>query len=110
MGTDEFIFHSSHGVLVSDEYGNLRHDMCEYNAEDPDCWLKDVAKLDIPELLNYLKSNKLDEEQSEFDILEVGTFFKDGSYDGADGEWRLQIYADRIKENKRKLLTKFLEE
>jgi hypothetical protein len=81
---------SSWGEVTTDDEGNvLELDVLEIDQEGERCYLLDIAKFDIAEWDKWYE--KEFEEDSpkpdEFDVLELGYWRKDGSYEPA-GNWR----------------------
>ncbi len=82
---------SSWGWITTDEEGNvLEMDLLEEDSEGERCYLLDAVKFDIAEWDEWYEA-KFEEKSpkpDEFDVLVLGFWKKDGTYEEADKEWR----------------------
>jgi hypothetical protein len=82
---------SSWGEVTTDDEGNvLELDVLEIDEEGERCYLLDIAKFDIAEWDKWYE-DKFKEDSpkpSDFDVLDLGYWRKDGSYEPADENWR----------------------
>ena len=80
---------SSHGWIETDDLGNVT----EKHLQSP-CYLDSIKKIDLKDWEDFYEAIKLEKapKPSEFDILELGFWNEDGSYNIADLEWRNNIY------------------
>lgn len=80
-----YTFYSSNGSVVTDTEGYVLED--KSNLDD---YLVDIARMNIPEFRKFLKETGCKDWESiyNFDILGVGYWNKDGSYEPAEESWR----------------------
>jgi hypothetical protein len=82
---------SSWGEVTTDDEGNvLELDVLEIDEDGERCYLLDIAKFDIAEWDKWYE-DKFKEDSpkpSDFDVLDLGYWRKDGSYEPADENWR----------------------
>ena len=82
---------SSWGTITTDEEGNvLEMDVLEQDSAEKRCYLLDAVKFDLAEWDKWYeeKHKEPSPKPSEFDVLSLGFWKKDGSYEEADKEWR----------------------
>lgn len=82
---------SSWGEVITDDEGNvLEVDVLEIDEKGERCYLLDVAKFDLAEWDKWYeeKYKESSPKPSEFDVLCLGFWKKDGTYEEADKEWR----------------------
>lgn len=100
---------SSHGVLQLRDDGTVDHDKTHlYEPDDPKCYIKNIERFNLDEhkefILNTLDSCDINDPKtikSEFetiDILSIGYWDKDGTYNEPDHTWRKEIYIDFKKQ------------
>jgi hypothetical protein len=81
---------SSWGEVTTDDEGNvLELDVLEIDNDGERCYLLDIAKFDIAEWDKWYEKEFKENspKRSEFDVLELGFWKKDGSYEPASN-WR----------------------
>jgi hypothetical protein len=86
---------SSWGEITTDDEGNvLEMDVLEIDDSGERCYLLDVVKFDIAEWDKWYEAKFKEEspKPDEFDVLELGFWKKDGTYEEADKEWRKEAY------------------
>jgi hypothetical protein len=84
---------SSWGTIETDEQGNvLNKYLCEVDGEH--CYLADVVRFDIQEFYTWFekKFKEPSPKQYDFDVLDLGFWREDGSYDTADMDWRDRMW------------------
>lgn len=82
-----FEVYSSHGLLTCDKFtGKVKK--CKIFEGSETEYLKDVVKVNIDEYLSYHKVMKI---PSRVDILDLGTWTKDGEYTSAEEDWRKEM-------------------
>ena len=82
---------SSWGEVTTDDEGNvLELDVLEIDEDGERCYLLDIAKFDIAEWDKWYedKFKEPSPKPSDFDVLDLGYWRKDGSYEPADENWR----------------------
>ena len=83
---------SSWGILLTDKEGNVVGHEDLYIEEGEENYLLNIEKIDVVEYLNFMKSKGWkDIEYGDEDILSVGFWKKDGSYEHASSKWREEI-------------------
>jgi len=92
-------FESSWGTLTCDKHGNVIEVIGdeEYNGERN--YLYDIAKIDLVEYGSFLNSigQKLDHDED--DILSVGFWKKDDTYNEPDKGWRKNMFSPEDDED-----------
>ena len=82
--------HSSHGCIVMNaKTGDVIKEKAEYYDEkDPDCYIKNIKKFDIPEWEKYWGKPF---DQTDIDILDLSYWNDNGTYDTAEESWREDV-------------------
>lgn len=86
---------SSWGIVTTDDYGKvLELDVLEVDSSGEKCYLLDVDKFDLAEWDKWYenKFKKPSPKPSDFDVLCLGFWRKDGSYESANKSFRDGIY------------------
>lgn len=85
---------SSWGTINCDDNGNVieRHLLTEYEGEE--CYLNNATKFDLKEWDEFYEQLRKEPspKPAHFDVLELGFWNADGTYNKADNEWRLSMY------------------
>jgi len=90
---ETYEFQSSHGTLVVDEDGVPVLEECEWEDDnDPNNWLKNIAKVDLLELANYYKVCGHGQVDFDGDVLDFGFWDKEGNYNVPDRNWREECF------------------
>jgi hypothetical protein len=92
---------SSWGMVTTDDEGNVVElDVLEVDDKGERCYLLDIAKFDIAEWDRFYENrfNEPSPKPSEFDVLDLGYWLKDGSYNEPDHKWRNEIYHEKLEE------------
>ena len=81
---------SSHGIITTDDKGIV----IEKNLHETDCYLGNAVRFDLEEWDNWYEryTEKPSPKPSEFDVLELGFWNADGTYNPPSTEWRNNIY------------------
>jgi hypothetical protein len=82
---------SSWGEVTTDDEGNvLELDVLKIDEDGERCYLLDIAKFDIAEWDKWYedKFKEASPKPADFDVLSLGYWRKDGSYEPADKSWR----------------------
>ena len=91
---------SSWGEVTTDDQGNVVElDVLEVDDDGERCYLLDVAKFDIAEW-DIFYENRFKEpspKPSEFDVLDLGYWCKDGTYVEPNHKWRNEIYHKKLQ-------------
>jgi len=85
--------HSSWGIITCDDNGKvITKDL--YETVDEPCYLANAVRFDIDEFDRWHEActGTPSPKPSEFDVLEIGFWNEDGTYNTADNDWRKQIY------------------
>jgi hypothetical protein len=85
---------SSWGYIYLDDKGNVESmDVLEHDGEER-CYLLDAVKFDLVEWDDWYEKrfNEPSIKPDDFDVLEIGFWNKDGSYNVADKKWRDEVY------------------
>ena len=86
-------FESSWGNITCDEDGNVIDVMCYGGAcVDDDNYLFDIVKFDLVEYGKFCESIDITMGEAD-DILAVGFWKKDGTYEEADMDWRKSTFS-----------------
>lgn len=86
---EEFIsFESSWGYISCDKDGNILNIDGEEEIDGERSYLYDIAKFDLVEYGKFCESKNIVMGEFGEDILAVGFWKKDGSYEEADKDWR----------------------
>jgi hypothetical protein len=86
---------SSWGYITTDDEGNvLEMDVLEVDSKGERCYLLDAVKFDIAEYDRFYEDRfkEPSPKPSYFDVLDLGFWKKDGTYDAPDHKWRNEIY------------------
>jgi hypothetical protein len=86
---------SSWGIVTTDDQGNvLNLDVLEIDRNGERCYLLDIVKFDIAEWDKWYedKFKEPSPKPNDFDVLDLGFWKKDGSYEEADKDYRNNIY------------------
>jgi hypothetical protein len=91
---------SSWGIVTTDDEGNvIELDVLEVDEDGERCYLLDIAKFDIAEWDRFYenKFNEPSPKPSEFDVLDLGYWLKDGKYNEPNHIWRDEIYHEKLE-------------
>lgn len=83
---NEITFYSSHGFIVCDEKGTIKHELSDLSD-----WLNDIGKIDVEELDRYSKGLGCYPIEGG-DVLEFGYWDKQGVYIEPDREFRERCF------------------
>lgn len=93
--TEPMEFTSSYGTLYVNEDGSVQRihfDSSEYKKDD--CWLTNIERIDMEELIHYYKLN--DQEFLGYgDVMDFGYWNKDGEYEQPPRDWREEVFHNR---------------
>lgn len=83
---------SSWGTVITDDNGNVIEKKLINNQEEP-CYLSNASKFDIAEFDTWYEFyfKKPSPKPAEFDVLSLGFWNEDGSYNEPDHDWRVRI-------------------
>lgn len=96
---EEFIaFESSWGQISCDKDGNVISIDGEEEIRGERNYLFDIAKFDLVEYGKFCESKNIVMGEYGDDILAVGFWKKDGSYEKADVDWRKNIFGEEEEE------------
>ena len=97
---EEFIsFESSWGYISCDKDGNILNIDGEEEIDGERSYLYDIAKFDLVEYGKFCESKNIVMGEFGEDILAVGFWKKDGSYEKADVDWRKNIFGEEEEED-----------
>jgi len=85
---------SSWGIISTDDKGNvIERDILEHHGGER-CYLLDAERFDIEEWDNWYEryTEKTSPKPSSFDVLELGFWKNDGTYNPPSNEWRNELY------------------
>lgn len=91
---------SSWGMVTTDDVGNVVElDVLEIDDKGERCYLLDIAKFDVAEWDKFYenKFNEPSPKPSEFDVLDLGYWLKNGTYVEPDQKWRDEMYDENIE-------------
>jgi hypothetical protein len=91
---ETFEIYSSEGSITCDKATGIVLER-SYKLNEKSPHLASIIKADIKEFLTYWK---LEELYSSIDILDIGTWHKDGSYTAAEEDWRNEIKTAKAEE------------
>ena len=92
---EEFItFESSWGYISCDKDGNILNIDGEEEIDGARSYLYDIAKIDLVEYGKFCESQNIVMGEYGDDILSVGFWRKDGSYEVADKDFRKNVFED----------------
>ena len=92
---EEFItFESSWGYISCDKDGNILNIDGEEEIDGARSYLYDIAKIDLVEYGKFCESQNIVMGEFGEDILSVGFWRKDGSYEEADKDFRKNVFED----------------
>ena len=92
---EEFItFESSWGYISCDKDGNILNIDGEEEIDGERSYLYDIAKFDLVEYGKFCESKNIVMGEFGEDILAVGFWRKDGSYEEADKDFRKNVFED----------------
>ena len=105
---DEISFQSSHGNLITNLKGYVLK-IEDTDLEDEDNYLVDIQRVDLEEYKQYRYSLKLVDWDfiDDDDILCVGFWKKDGSYESVNYELRKNMYEPILEESIKTKLDNF---
>jgi len=83
-------FHSSWGEIDCDKDGNVIE---VRGDDDEENYLNDIAVFDLAEYYTFLNSKNITMGEAE-DILSVGFWKKDNTYNEADMDWRKEMFGE----------------
>tara|TARA_R100000734_G_scaffold16761_1_gene12903 strand:- start:349 stop:705 length:357 start_codon:yes stop_codon:yes gene_type:complete len=90
--TEPMEFTSSYGSLYVNEDGSVQRihfDSSNYKKDD--CWLTNIQRIDMEELIHYYKLN--DQEFLGYgDVMDFGYWNKDGDYEQPPRDWRKEVF------------------
>jgi hypothetical protein len=98
MNTIKITIESSWGEVITDRQGNVVElNVLEVDSDGKCCYLLDIAKFDIAEWDRWYedKFNEPSPNPTDFDVLDLGFWKKDGGYEKADEDYRKNIYTDQ---------------
>ena len=85
---------SSWGTIITDDNGNvIGKDLLEHDGKEK-CYLLNADRFDLKEWDDWYEknTNKPSIKPTDFDILELGFWNNDGSYNPPHPTWRDEIY------------------
>jgi hypothetical protein len=92
---EEFMsFESSWGQISCDKDGNILNIDGEEEIDGERSYLYDIAKFDLVEYGKFCESKNIVMGEYGEDILAVGFWKKDGTYEEADKDWRKNIFGE----------------
>jgi hypothetical protein len=97
---EEFIsFESSWGYISCDKDGNILNIDGEEEIDGERSYLYDIAKFDLVEYGKFCESKNIVMGEYGEDILAVGFWKKDGTYEKADKDFRKNVFEDSDDED-----------